>query len=225
MLLLSSAAVTLSMRGPSDERRRSTAAVRQLKSTTAALTWLAEHDTAKHFEVAMEDSSGVMALETVRGFFEPGLLPALHCLDTHQKKIGTLGSVGEIGVYHGRSFVPLALLRRESEVAVAVDCFDEQQYNQDESGVGSEAAFNETLRRFGCTQDVRVLSCDSTSLTPDELLAAACAPFRLLSVDGSHTEEAVIADLALASAVLADGGVVILDDAVNPDWPGNRCGI
>jgi len=57
-------------------------------------------------------------------------------------------------VYHGRGFVPLALLRRAGEVAVAVDVFEDQHLNQDASGEGSEAGFNATLRRFGVADDV-----------------------------------------------------------------------
>lgn len=47
----------------------------------------------------------------------------------------------------------------------------------------------------------------------------AVGPCRLVSVDGGHTEECTRSDLALAEAVLAPGGVAILDDYFNPEWP------
>ena len=44
--------------------------------------------------------------------------------------------------------------------------------------------------------------------------------FRIFSVDGSHTAEATRVDLANAAACMVPGGVIILDDVFNPDWPG-----
>lgn len=210
----------------SDDRRQSTAAVRMAKDNSAAHHWLSEHDSTESFKPISElDPEGQLALERVPGFFEPALIPALLEIDAIQKALNVFGAVGEIGVYHGRGFVPLALLRRDGEVAVAVDCFGEQQHNQDDSGVGSEVAFRNALRLFRCTANVNILRCDSTTLTAEELRTSAQGPLRLLSIDGSHTESAVLSDLSLAAAVLAEGGVALLDDAVNPDWPGVITGL
>lgn len=44
--------------------------------------------------------------------------------------------------------------------------------------------------------------------------------FRMLSVDGGHTLEITLHDLMLASCVIQDGGLVILDDFPNPAWLG-----
>jgi hypothetical protein len=41
----------------------------------------------------------------------------------------------------------------------------------------------------------------------------------LFSVDGGHTYECALSDLQLADAVLAERGVVILDDFFNELWP------
>lgn len=215
-------AFSSAVRGPSDAGRRIAAAGRLRSASAAAASHVAD---ARFAALLALDSAGMVALETVPGFFEPALLPVLAALDARQRDLDVRGAVGEIGVYHGRSFVPLALLRREGEAAVAVDCFEEQQHNRDESGCGNEAAFNATLERFCCAHDVVSVACDSTQLAPADLLAAARGPIRLLSVDGSHTEEAVLADLSLAAAALAGGGVVILDDAVNADWPGVVSGL
>mmetsp|Transcript_9961 Transcript_9961/g.29679 ORF Transcript_9961/g.29679 Transcript_9961/m.29679 type:complete len:298 (-) Transcript_9961:644-1537(-) len=216
-------AFSSAVRGPSDAGRRIAAAGRLRSASAAAASHVAD---ARFAALLALDSAGMVArIETVPGFFEPALLPVLAALDARQRDLDVRGAVGEIGVYHGRGFVPLALLRREGEAAVAVDCFEEQQHNRDESGCGNEAAFNATLERFCCAHDVVSVACDSTQLAPADLLAAARGPIRLLSVDGSHTEEAVLADLSLAAAALAGGGVVILDDAVNADWPGVVSGL
>lgn len=91
--------------------------------------------------------------------------------------------------------------------------------------MGDESTFLSTLRSFGCDERLEVLRCDSTALGATELRAAGAGPFRILSIDGSHTELATASDLALAAEVLSDGGAVVLDDALNPDWPGVVSGL
>ena len=81
----------------------------------------------------------------VKGFMEPGLLRLLLAIDDLQAELGVSGALAEVGVYHGKSFAPLALLRRPGETCVAVDCFDAQEHNVDESGVGSRDAFLRNL--------------------------------------------------------------------------------
>ena len=53
----------------------------------------------------------------------------------------------EIGVYHGRSFLPLCALRNAGETLVAIDCFDQQEFNVDESGVGNYNKFVSNICR------------------------------------------------------------------------------
>ena len=169
MLTVLQAAMTVS--GASDAGRRIAATARLRRASAVAVSQLCGDP--RFAKVLTLDSTGTMALEQVPGFFEPALLPVLMALDARQRSLEIHGAVGEIGVYHGRSFVPLALLRREGEVAVAIDCFEEQQHNRDDSGRGSEAAFHTTLRRFGCAHDVVTFGCDSTMLAPADLRAAA----------------------------------------------------
>jgi hypothetical protein len=45
-------------------------------------------------------------------------------------------------------------------------------------------------------------------------------PFRLISIDGGHTAAITASDLATCEGALADGGIVILDDCFNGEWPG-----
>jgi hypothetical protein len=209
--------------GSLDARRAAAAGARMRAASAAALGRLASSAELSVF-ARLADSVG--DLESTPGFFETALLPTLATLDAVMCEHGVGGAVCEIGVYHGRGFAPLALLRREGERAVAVDVFGQQSLNQDASGKGSEAAFHATLKRFGIGSDgVVVLSCDSTTLGADALLEAAGGAIRLLSVDGSHTEAAAASDLRLAQATLAPGGVCILDDALNPDWPGVISGL
>lgn len=130
------------------------------------------------------------------------------------------GAVGEIGVHHGRLFILLALLLRPGEAGAAIDLFDDQQFNVDQSGRGDEAAFRRNLARFGVPADaVRVIRGNSMDLKWPTVAAAVGAPMRLFSVDGGHTSEITHNDLCIAEAGLAEAGVIVLDDYFNPEFP------
>ena len=203
----------------------------------------------------------------VKGFFEPGLLRVYLALDEMHERRGVSGALAEIGVFHGKSFIPLALLAAPGERAVAVDCFADQTANRDGSGEGCRAAFERNLsdaldaccrreeeeeeeaeeaeeeeegegddgedaataatprlaRRPPLPAWVSIVEADSTTLSG--LADVPDGGCRVVSVDGCHTAAATAADLALAHAALHPEGVVVLDDAFNPDWPGVVTGL
>ena len=184
----------------------------------------------------------------VKGFFEPGLCALYASLDAFHVRNGVKGSLAEIGVYHGKSFAPLALMRRDDERCVAVDCFDAQEHNVDDSGAGDRAAFerNVACAMRACREDddddededgsdgsdgtdpawLRVVEADSATTPPETLTRAADGQtLRIFSIDGCHTESHTAADVETASRTLHDLGVVVVDDAFNPDWPGVVAGL
>jgi hypothetical protein len=57
-------------------------------------------------------------------------------------------------------------------------------------------------------------------MKPEDLLAKLDGNrVRLFHVDGEHSRHALTRDLELATAVLADGGVIVLDDMLHPGYP------
>ena len=64
----------------------------------------------------------------------------------------------------------------------------------------------------------------SQSLSPSSLDRAGVLPARFISIDGGHDEPTVHRDLLLAESVLAEGGIVALDDFNNDHWMGVREG-
>jgi methyltransferase family protein len=127
------------------------------------------------------------------------------------------GHVGEIGVYHGKLFILLALLRRSGEHAVAVDLFDENGPR------GNRRMFHNNLESFNLTTDITVKEIDSTTVTSQSLLEWSGGDgkgFRLFSVDGGHSADITESDLRCASGALEAGGLLILDDYYNETWPG-----
>lgn len=137
-----------------------------------------------------------------------------------QNGAGITGAVGEIGVHHGRLFILLALMMKPGEQAFAVDLFDDQEANIDRSGYGDEAAFRANLARFGVDAGaVRILKGNSLDLDWPDIAASVGPVARLFSVDGGHTAEITRNDLRIADRALADGGVIVLDDYLNPEFP------
>jgi hypothetical protein len=136
------------------------------------------------------------------------------------------GSVGEIGVHHGKLFILLALGRRAGESAFAIDVFGDQHLNRDDSGSGDREIFLTNTRRWlgGESEFLNVVQRSSLDVRPEQILERN-GPVRLASIDGGHTEDCVINDLMLVQSVLAPKGVVILDDHFNEFWPEVSSGV
>ena len=160
---------------------------------------------------------------TVQGWLEPRVFDLLRTLTDVQQAGGVEGGAAEIGVHHGQLFVALQLLN-PGRPAVAIDVFGDQQLNRDSSGEGDLAWFRANVERWGDPATLVVRQADSTTLTGDDVRELAQGPVRLFSVDGGHTEDVVRTDLRTAEEALADGGVVVLDDVFNPEWPGVSVG-
>ena len=135
-----------------------------------------------------------------------------------QHKYGLLGAVGEFGVHHGKFWLPIAGFAYTAEPAVAVDLFDDQEKNFDGSGLGSKENFLRNAQsQLGLSEaDITIFAGDSARLTGASFADKDLPKFRLLSVDGGHSLETTLRDMTLAACLIADGGVMIIDDVVNP---------
>ncbi len=138
-----------------------------------------------------------------------------------QRKLGIRGPISEIGVHHGRFFILLHLMTDGPELSAAWDLFEWQNQNEDGSGRGDRAAFQQNLLRHGCDSSrIRIRTVNSLNLTADEIVSACNGRVRIFSVDGGHTAESTYSDLKIAAESLCEGGIVFLDDFFNCDWPG-----
>jgi len=202
-----------------------------------------------------ERKDAVKALVSkVSGFYEIGGLDVYRAIDACQRIDFGLTtqktSLAEIGVYHGRSFLALISLRKNDETCIAIDCFENQADNADESGVGDYSKFRKHVTKAceamkagdsnanfewdgivdsdtALPSFIKVVKADSTKMTNEaDFDEDKNGPVRIFSIDGSHTSEATFRDLTLAAdECLHERGVVILDDCFNPDWPGVISGL
>jgi hypothetical protein len=146
-------------------------------------------------------------------------------LSERQRSLGVAGGVAEIGVHHGKLFILLYLLCQASEKAVAIDLFEDQHLNIDNSGSGDLARFRRNLAHHADSARLVLHQGNSMDLSGAALTRLAEGPLRFVSVDGGHTAEITAHDLATAEAAIADGGIIVVDDVFNEQWPGVGDGV
>lgn len=100
------------------------------------------------------------------------------------------GSVGELGVHHGRFTAFLFVTSRQHEQLVVGDLFEKMQSaNVDKSGLGDLKRFVQGLQTYGLTPThLHTIYVGSTSNLPfNWSYEQKFHPFRLISIDASHT--------------------------------------
>jgi len=155
----------------------------------------------------------------IEGWCSPILANICKLIDSHQTKRGVFGGCAEIGIHHGKFFILLNALCKPNELSWAIDIFDDQDKNIDNSGCGSKEIFVQYLRKYDRHDgsNVKIIKCDTTVTRLNEIISN---PVRLFSIDGGHTAEHTISDLKQAQHTLHPEGVIILDDILNPHWLG-----
>lgn len=155
---------------------------------------------------------------TVEGWLNMSTAVYLSGLEVVQRSAGPDGDVCEIGIHHGRSFLCLALGLPGNQRAIAIDLFPDPAENVD--GRDKRALFERNLARHGARlESVEVIRTSSLELERLGFLLPG-RRFRIFSVDGGHTTEITLNDLVVAERTILDGGLVVLDDVLNPHWLG-----
>nr|WP_321983625.1 class I SAM-dependent methyltransferase [uncultured Lichenicoccus sp.] len=163
-----------------------------------------------------------LGIDKVEGWLSATTASMIAQLLVEQVGAGLCGDVCEIGVHHGRLFLVLANATIRGERAVAVDVFDDQQKNIDQSGSGDRAIFERHLACYAGMADVDIIAGSSLEL---ERLGFLSRRFRFVSIDGGHTAAIVANDLRVAERTLLPGGIVALDDILSSHWTGVLTGL
>ena len=131
-----------------------------------------------------------------------------------QSDLGVKGPVAEVGAFEGRFFIAMAKALKEGERALGIDVFEWPNPQVIDR-------FEANCARHGVPAEKRITwKADSNKMTAAELLAKIGGEkVRLIHVDGEHTQAALTKDLDLATAVIGDGGVIVLDDMLHPGYP------
>ncbi|HET7252227.1 MAG TPA: hypothetical protein VFJ46_00525, partial [Xanthobacteraceae bacterium] len=89
----------------------------------------------------------------VEGWLDARSAKVIAALGEYQAMQGIHGAVGEIGVHHGKLLVLLDLLKAKDEVSFAVDLFENQEFNVDQSGLGDYSQLARNLEKFSTGLD------------------------------------------------------------------------
>jgi hypothetical protein len=126
------------------------------------------------------------------------------------------GPVCEIGVWQGRYLALLSFVSAEPRSVIAIDMFTHVPDRDRQIG-----RLYQNIEAW-CRQPrlVRVLQENSKDVRAEDLIRIAGGKIQFFSVDGDHTMPGCLHDLELADKSLAAGGIVAVDDIMNPTCPG-----
>lgn len=113
----------------------------------------------------------------------------INVLSKLQHASGLYGTLAELGVHHGRFTGFLFITARQTEKLVVGDLFEQQDKNVDKSGLGDRRRFLEGLSTYGLSESHlhRIFTGSTDELPFDWSSRDDFEPFRLISVDASHT--------------------------------------
>lgn len=136
--------------------------------------------------------------------------------------INNNGGICEIGVHHGRFYMLLNSTTELGEKSFAVDVFENQELNIDNSGNGSRFYFEDNLKNLDkhAGANTNIIAGDSTDSALDLINTIGPGTMRYVSIDGGHTVEHTLNDLKIAEKIVKNNGVVILDDIMHYCWLG-----
>lgn len=131
-----------------------------------------------------------------------------------QSEQGVAGPIAEIGAFEGRFFIALAHALEPGEIALAIDIFEWPNAQVKDR-------FESNCLKHGIGPEHRItIKADAGAMTPAELIGHARGDkLRFIHIDGEHSRAALAKDLALATACLAEGGLIVLDDMLHPGYP------
>ena len=130
-----------------------------------------------------------------------------------QSELGIKGHIAEIGTFEGRFFIALALGLAPGEHALGIDTFNWP--NQ-----GLLDLFHSHCARHGLARErYTAIKANVRDLTAGDIQTTLGGPIRFWHLDGDHSREQLLADLALAESTLHCQGIICLDDMLHPGYP------
>jgi hypothetical protein len=157
----------------------------------------------------------------------------LYYLDQAQRQFGRNGPICEIGVFKGKLFIGLMALKHDTRNHVAIDVFDQQQFNLDGNGKPIRVSdslrhtqrdqFEQNIRQCGFDlKDTTIIQADSLDISFWEIRARPSNfhKFSFFSVDGCHELTHAYNDIKIAFELTSNEGIILVDDYYHADWPG-----
>lgn len=145
----------------------------------------------------------------VGGFWKDSLFEVYIMIDDIQKDID--GNIIEIGVYCGRSFLPIANFKKKNEYAIGIDVFSNTNYFNINN---SEKIIRDLVKECYNDDKIIILKENSKTILKDKKLKSY-GKSRLFSIDGNHSISGTTNDLQIALENILPNGIIFLDDYLN----------
>jgi predicted O-methyltransferase YrrM len=151
--------------------------------------------------------------DTVRGMSSRFAATICGHIIRRQSGLGIKGHIAEIGTFEGRFFIAMALGLAPGERALGIDTFEWPN-------PGVFDLFHSHCARHGLARErYTAIKANIRDLTAKDFTDALGGPIRFFHIDGDHSRDHLLADLALAEAVLHPQGMICLDDMLHPGYP------
>jgi Methyltransferase domain len=162
-------------------------------------------------------------MKSVKGYLDPVDALMISTILAAQSNAKLSGSIAEIGVYFGRSFLLMAGLLQPGEHAFAADLFDIGQHPSRESI--QLRTFLASGEKLGIAIDRNLVHAGSSRELNARDITSKTGTVRFFNIDGGHLLDDIECDAALAKQAIADFGVLCFDDFCNPEWPEVSLGV
>lgn len=162
-------------------------------------------------------STIVARSQEIEGWFSRQAAFLFGWIDEIQRQHAIDGDIVEIGAHHGKSATLLGAMARRGERLTVCDLFGNQAENLSRSGRGDRERFEANMAELvQAGLDLRVIAKNSLDMSAAEVGSGV----RFFHIDGGHHCREALSDLRLAAATLVEGGVILIDDPFNLQFPG-----
>ena len=135
---------------------------------------------------------------------------AFYELFSIQNQQGLRGDVCEVGVYKGKSFVFLSLLKGQNDRLIGFDLFPDDLEEVTKRNLSDYGVAENTELHKGLTSDLELA----------ELNSILSSRLRFLHIDAGHEYHEVLQQLQLFSPYMDDLGIISMDDYQDREFPG-----
>ena len=158
----------------------------------------------------------------IKGWLDVRFLEELFNLNEVHEQNNIKGNILEIGVYFGKTFIPLSFLLKENERIVGIDCFEDQKINTSQSGTTcSQKRVERNIQKIYLQEkkdlNFKLIKSDSRILKPKDYFDFTDneLSYRIIHIDGGHDENTCSIDLNNSANILCKYGYIIIDDYQN----------
>ena len=158
----------------------------------------------------------------IKGWLDVRFLEELFNLNEVHEQNNIKGNILEIGVYFGKTFIPLSFLLKDNEAIIGIDCFEDQEINISQSGMKcSQRLVKHNIKKIYFDEikhlNFKLIKSDSTTLNANNYINFTnnTLLYRIIYIDGGHDENTCSIDLNNSANILCKYGYIIIDDYQN----------